>query len=248
VIELLLPRRGGRPLTFSRRLVIDTVRYVLGPGTPGGRRRTARPLGVRPTAGFARRTGSMTYCATGYAPATGGLRSRRRPCRSRGAIRAMRPSATTRANACGADLLVDTCRLVLRGRWCTPPPSRNASGRNWSCPASGNGSHRSASCGGRRVRHLGTSVDAGPVGRAAEHENVATLAVPRDAKGFRTLPRQTGSHRGHLAGARPSAASKVPCRMGGSSSARCSRGPRWVSRGASGPRPSLRSGHGGRCR
>lgn len=205
VIEPLLPerdpRRGGRPRKFSRRLVIDTVLYVLGTGCAW----RLVPHDLVPWDAAYRWFRTWTADGT-WDRVHDTLRDRvrdaagRDPQPSAAVLDSQSAKSHQGGEAIGYDagkrvrgrkrhLLVDTCGLVLRAVVHSASVQDRA------------GAKLVLAGVGAMFPHLGlvwvdggyvNVVDSGLIGWAAETENLQIVAVPRnaDVKGFQVLPRR----------------------------------------------------------
>ncbi|GAA3446344.1 IS5 family transposase [Planomonospora venezuelensis] len=196
------PRRGGRPLTFPRRLIIDTVLYVLGTGCAW----RLVPHDLAPWDVAYRWVRSWTADGT-WDRVHDALRERVRAAGGRDpqpsaavlGLQSVRTcqggeaigyDAGKRVRGCKRPLLVDACGLVLRAVVHSASVQDRAgarlvlSGIREAFPQVGlvwvDGGYVNA-------------VDSGLVGWAAGTEGVEIVAVPRNAgvKGFQVLPRTT---------------------------------------------------------
>ncbi|WP_203232773.1 IS5 family transposase [Streptantibioticus cattleyicolor] len=205
VIEPLLPerdpRRGGRPLKFPRRLIVDTVLYVLVSGCAW--RLVPHDLAPWDAAyrWFRAWTADGTWdrvhdalrdrvrVADGRDPQPSAAVLDSQSARSHQGGQAIGYDAGKRVRGRKRHLLVDTCGLVLRAVVHSASVQDRAGAK---LVLAG-------------VRELFPQVglvwvdggyvnviDAGLVGWAAEHEGLEIVAVPRnaDVKGFQVLPRR----------------------------------------------------------
>ncbi len=205
VIEPLLPerdpRRGGRPLKFPRRLVVDTVLYVLVSGCAW--RLVPHDLVPWDAAyrWFRAWTADGTWdrvhdalrervrVADGRDPQPSAAVLDSQSARSHQGGQAIGYDAGKRVRGRKRHLLVDTCGLVLRAVVHSASVQDRAgaklvlAGIRELFPQVGlvwvDGGYVNV-------------VDAGLVGWAAEHEGLEIVAVPRnaDVKGFQVLPRR----------------------------------------------------------
>ncbi|MER7817935.1 IS5 family transposase [Streptomyces sp. NPDC058423] len=205
VIEPLLPqrdpRRGGRPLKFPRRLIIDTVLYVLGSGCAW----RLVPHDLAPWDAAYRWFRAWSADGT-WDRVHDALRDRvrradgRDPQPSAAVLDSQSARTSEGGEAVGYDagkrvrgrkrhLLVDTCGLVLRAVVHSASVQDRA------------GAKLVLSGLRQRFPQVGlvwvdggyvNVVDSRLVGWAAETENVEIVAVPRnaDVKGFQVLPRR----------------------------------------------------------
>ena len=209
VIEPLLtrrdPRRGGRPLTFPRRLILDTVLYALGTGCAW------RLVPHDPAIWDAAYRWFRAWAADGTwdrihdAPQE---RVRAADGRDPQPSAAVLDSQSVRTHSGGETvgyeagkrvrgrkrhLLVDTC-----GRWCTPHrsrPGRSQAGAHRRPPAL---SAVGAGVGGRRVRQRRRR-PAGGLGRPGRERRAGGRAAHRGRERSRYRPAD-GWWSGHVSG------------------------------------------------